>query len=274
MSIYSQIPGYIAGVTNPMFQQHDSWFDLLCVLDIPNERGTVQSAEERRIEEAVAKGKPHTAPSSPSAEEIAADVADCKFVARVISGAHAQFGELWIRNQFYEYTFGLMQQAFDIRYPEGEPALVENMNEKAKKRYRTCAHRASRLAASAELSGLPQSPWMWCGAAAVDGDPALLRTILRRMQTENRLPVEFVVRAFQLLDRALISELSCQCLLTLLLESNGGLHNVAVGLFAQHGEVRQHAVSIIAKLGETPSVKCFQESLNPFYLINCRPNKS
>ena len=46
-----QVPGYIAGVTNPMFQQHESWWDLLCVLDLPNSTGHIYSAEEKKWED-------------------------------------------------------------------------------------------------------------------------------------------------------------------------------------------------------------------------------
>eukprot|EP01035_Chromulina_nebulosa_P019485 gene19485-25371_t len=33
---FLEVPGYIAGATNPMFQQKDTWWDLLCILDLPN----------------------------------------------------------------------------------------------------------------------------------------------------------------------------------------------------------------------------------------------
>jgi hypothetical protein len=32
---FLQVPGYIAGVTNPMFEAREEWWDLLCVLDLP-----------------------------------------------------------------------------------------------------------------------------------------------------------------------------------------------------------------------------------------------
>jgi hypothetical protein len=41
-----------------MFQQRDTWWDLIVILDLPNNTVTVQSAEEKRIEDAIAKGKP------------------------------------------------------------------------------------------------------------------------------------------------------------------------------------------------------------------------
>ena len=33
-----------------MFQQHESWWDLLCILDLPNNTGYIYSAEERKAD--------------------------------------------------------------------------------------------------------------------------------------------------------------------------------------------------------------------------------
>lgn len=45
---FLETKGYIAGVTNPMFQQRESWWDVLCVLDLPNNTGTVITAEDKK----------------------------------------------------------------------------------------------------------------------------------------------------------------------------------------------------------------------------------
>ena len=37
---FLEVPGYIAGVTNPMFEQHEEWWDILC--DIPTGRVVVR----------------------------------------------------------------------------------------------------------------------------------------------------------------------------------------------------------------------------------------
>jgi hypothetical protein len=69
-----------------MFQQHNTWWDLLCVLDLPNKRGTVQTAEEHRIEEAAQKGKQYT-PVPCRAEDVLHEASDAKFFSFVLSGA-------------------------------------------------------------------------------------------------------------------------------------------------------------------------------------------
>ena len=42
--------GYVAGVTNPLFQERFEWWDLLCSLDLVNGNGTVFTADEKRNE--------------------------------------------------------------------------------------------------------------------------------------------------------------------------------------------------------------------------------
>lgn len=113
---FLEVDGFIAGVTNPMFQQHDSWYDLLCILDLPNKKGTVQTAEERRAEDALQKGKQYTPPppSSKATEESMHEGADLKFIQSVISGIDAKLGEEWVRLQFYEYTQTILSDAQDI----------------------------------------------------------------------------------------------------------------------------------------------------------------
>jgi len=69
--------GYIAGVTNPMFQSRYEWWDLLCVLNLPAQSCRVFSPAERRAEDGVQpiaasapalspRAKPSTAGSDPA----------------------------------------------------------------------------------------------------------------------------------------------------------------------------------------------------------------
>jgi hypothetical protein len=96
-----------------MFQQHDNWFDLLCILDLPNKKGTVQTAEERRAEEAAQKGKPYTPPVR-SADDTSHESPDLKFIQSVLSGIEAKLGEEWVRAQFFDYTQIILSDAHEI----------------------------------------------------------------------------------------------------------------------------------------------------------------
>jgi Stabilization of polarity axis len=52
-------------VTNPMFESHAGWWDLLCQLDLPNGTGTVLTADEKAAMDEQKSGK--KAPPRPPA---------------------------------------------------------------------------------------------------------------------------------------------------------------------------------------------------------------
>jgi hypothetical protein len=68
-----------------MFQNRNTWWDLVCVLDLPNGKGTVQTSEEHKMEEAQAKGKSYTPPIK-QPEESQHENIDSKFIGIVLSG--------------------------------------------------------------------------------------------------------------------------------------------------------------------------------------------
>lgn len=57
--------GYIAGVTNPMFQSRYEWWDLLVVLDLPSQNCRVFTPAERRVEDGVQAVPVSMAPPPP-----------------------------------------------------------------------------------------------------------------------------------------------------------------------------------------------------------------
>ncbi len=88
-----KVEGYIAGVTNPMFQQHDTWWDLVCVLDLPNDVGYVYSPEEKKAEDAM--GYPAGVHVSPKINTTTpAGMLSNQFIKGVISGIEHQLDEV------------------------------------------------------------------------------------------------------------------------------------------------------------------------------------
>jgi hypothetical protein len=83
-----QVDGYISGVTNPMFTTMEGTWDLLCVLDLPNQRGTVQTLEEYKLEESLKTGKTYNAPPAKPAEQLSHELEDLKFVTNLLSGTN------------------------------------------------------------------------------------------------------------------------------------------------------------------------------------------
>lgn len=179
--MYAQVPGYVAGVTNPMFQQHDSWWDLLCILDLPNGTGQIHSAEERRKDgdsgKSAGRMTPPPATASPggqggaggksgkSAASLAFDEqphysGDQKFMKGLISGITALLGEDWVRQQFQDLCGTIVGLALDQ-----DQNVVQNtarMSPKLRKFIDANAQRITAVRKAPEFSEMAPHPWVWC----------------------------------------------------------------------------------------------------------------
>lgn len=162
----------MAGVTNPMFQQHDSWWDLLCILDLPNGTGHIYSAEERRRGEDSSKSSagrmtppPNSAKSRNSQpvqpyDEMPHYAVDSRFIKGVISGINALIGEDWVRQQFTDHSSSILHLALDQ-----DQTIVQNphkLSEKVRKFAEANAPRVKLIRQSVEFAEVPPHPWVWC----------------------------------------------------------------------------------------------------------------
>ncbi|ETW08956.1 hypothetical protein, variant [Aphanomyces invadans] len=93
---FLSVPGYIAGVTNPMFKGRKEWWDVHCDLATGEILASVP-------------------PEKDDAESI-----DHDFIAEVMDGIEAGFSESWVRCMFEEYT---RQNIVDIAM--GEASFVD-----------------------------------------------------------------------------------------------------------------------------------------------------
>lgn len=129
-----------------MFQENDSWWDLLCVLDLPNGTGTVKSIEEKKAEDArnhnSSKGGPSSSSSSSAVSsspqpssvllsaagpasitgsggaggaggdtELSHAILDHKFILMLLSAVQFKLGEDWVRQKFHDFTNNIVTQA-------------------------------------------------------------------------------------------------------------------------------------------------------------------
>jgi hypothetical protein len=120
---FLQCPGYVAGVTNPMFQENDSWWDLLCVLDLPNNTGTVKTVEEKRAEDektkpnrshanvAALSGSNHNPVAAIANDDQPHYSMDNKFITTLLSAVSHKLTEDVVRQKFFDYTSAIMHQA-------------------------------------------------------------------------------------------------------------------------------------------------------------------
>jgi len=89
---FLQVPGYIAGSTNPIFESHPEWWDVLCDL----ETGKVL------VSATGANGRP--CPSDPPK----LSEADADTLEQVTAGIDAHYSEYWLRASLQEYAWQII----------------------------------------------------------------------------------------------------------------------------------------------------------------------
>jgi hypothetical protein len=276
---FLQTPGYIAGVTNPMFSNNNTWWDLLCELDLPNGTGTVISADEQRLEKEsfnnnhssnnkdISKDKDNSANDIPSLyyeDETAYLALDEKFIIEIQSGIQDRLGDSWIRQRFYDYTCAILNQAQDNKFIHQSLSLNENI----KKEMYANKNRSSKLRKSTDFKILPLNPWVWCENDN-NNDPQeklilnnVLKSHIRRIQCETSLhPVLELAVIYSELANSLTTEGSVQAMLSLWPDSIGGLHQISLGLLHSNPSVKMNTVKILK------SVNTLYNNINNYYNI-------
>jgi hypothetical protein len=286
-----QVPGYIAGVTNPMFQQRETWWDLLCVLDLPNGVGYIYSAEERKAEDKAsamanpAAGTLTLPPSSTklnlsAAEETPHYLSDAKFIQTVISGINSRINEDWVRQQFLDYTTNI------LNHTQEKNALLNaaKLQEKTKKFLESNSQRMNLIEGTPEFKAMPSSNFVWASIGSDNSntkeekttkneevDRILLKTYLRKLLNETSLdPIHEVPDFYKHFLKNLTTESSLQVLLTMLPESQGGLVPFAAGIFHSSPTVRHATAILLQRIESFPSTKAAFLTLNDFLIAAFR----
>lgn len=286
---FLEVKGFIAGVTNPMFQQRETWWDLLCVLDLPNNTAHVYSAEEKAAED----NKTRSANSNnsnnnnnsklnmSSVEEMPHYQADMKFIQTVISGINSRLGEEWVRQQFLDYTTNILNNTID----KGMFLNTAKLGEKAKKFIEMNLSRMSTLELSQEFQQMPSHLWVWGKDDAKDanantsqsseGGPAadeeldgiVLKTYVRKLKYEANLDSKQETEEFfRFFEKNIRTEPAMQALLAMVPESQGGILSIAAGLFSPSPSIRYNTVLLLQRIASYPSTKSAMATLNSFMI--------
>jgi len=291
---FLEVPGYISGVTNPMFQQHESWWDLLCVLDLPHNTGTILSAEEKRHEDSSGRtdrssmsginsnkqSQLNNDGSNGNEEEEGNTYInmDEKFIAGVLSGIQSKLGEEWVRQQFIDYTNNILYLAQNISLLKSR-----RLNEKKRKVLEANSFRANILRKNPEFLQTPSNPWILIDKNKIQdnnkdekdiidcekGDT--LKYYIFRLQNEENIHPKYEAEKMYFELSRLKSEADIQALLTLLPESDGGLYPIAVGLFNPNPSVRLYTIQLLESIKKFPSTAPSLDGLN-FMLLSALKN--
>ncbi|KAF9927455.1 hypothetical protein FBU30_003254 [Linnemannia zychae] len=236
--------GFIAGVTNQLFEDRTAWWDVLCNIDT----GKITVSKDISP---IAVSSSHTSGHYDDTRSVPIfsngavsqssskyDNGDNEFMAEILSAIQAHYGEMAIRARFQEYITRFVQLA--SQYEEqtyGQTTIgINRTNTPESSKYM-----GTGLVFSDESSKLKE---IAANASRIEG---------WRATTSYKYLQENIVT-----DEQIIEFLSSLPL------SQGGLFYVAYGLFHPVAGVRQDTVAFFNRLDQHPTGRVYIRSLNRF----------
>mmetsp|Transcript_24426 Transcript_24426/g.34241 ORF Transcript_24426/g.34241 Transcript_24426/m.34241 type:complete len:672 (+) Transcript_24426:134-2149(+) len=237
---FLSVPGFIAGVTNPMFEAHTEWWDILC--NINTGKVTVSSF-------------PNAQPQQTPPEKYASYDNDLMF--QVNASVQSHFGEDTVRSLFQNYTQHLLDMVFDEEeWPDEQAKQAELEANKTRleawKKTLTYQTYEQDRKLRRELSKIK--------------DPAVPRYI-RKLRICKHIPEPEMIQIYQTFVDSIKTEEQLMEFISYLPESNGGLHIVAVSLFHSSEKVRAATARLFRRLDRIQTGIGFINNLNVFLLI-------
>ena len=287
------VPGFIAGVTNPAFANHPEWWDVLC--DIPTGRMKISN----RIEAAMPteglsyfqQQHPNFVPSSTgalsttstsSSNQLLADpTGDLAFMDDVQRSITARHGEAALRSKWRDFIvkFTRMAAAFEEAV-YGASALYIGASEADAGSFGVSGHGYVWVDETARARELGANVWRIEGWRNTRAYYALIQDLvalwsrrpirsldvmhhLDRLRT-LKLSREESARVFLALRDAVVGyEEVCQ-LLAATPENHGGLFYLSLGLFHPDLSVREAAVDLLQRVREHEAGRHFWAALGRF----------
>jgi len=239
---FLETKGYIAGVTNPIFQQHTAWWDVLC--DITTGSVTINS----KYQEIIDSAEPDTLSTA----------LDSEFVSSLKVGLTSYLDDEWFRCQFRDYT----QHVLDI---------MTGIEQYSKDSIRMLHTRANTFRIAQFKASSGYQDWLIVNGRlklrnALGSKYLELRKSIRALQVK-RLAGKEVRRIFSEITKTCVSNDELLELLSLLPESQGGLFPLAVGLFHSWTDVKNKTFNLLHKLDSIPEGSQALNNLNYFLLL-------
>ncbi|KAF9337706.1 hypothetical protein BG006_003342 [Podila minutissima] len=278
--------GFIAGVTNQLFEDRTAWWDVLCNIDT----GKITVSKDIQPLAPSAHSNSHYddirplplfsgVASAPPSNKY--DNGDNEFMTDILSAIQAHYGEMVIRAKFQDYVTRFVQLA--AQYEEqtyGQTHIginQQNTPESSKylgtglvfsdetSRAREIAVNASRIEgwrATTSYQYLKDDHKVWLTTRTIRCmDVKRVIALLKQAKSLAPQDVSVLFRGFLqhiVSDKQVIEFLACLPL------SQGGLFCVAFGLFHPMASVRNDTVAFFNRLNQHPTGQVYIKSLNKF----------
>jgi hypothetical protein len=245
---FLEVPGFIAGVTNPIFEQHAKWWDVLA--DISNGRIALNPEYEKELLEVPPEELPTTL--------------DSEFISKVRSKIAMLFNDETIRSMFRDYTQHIVDIALGI---EEFSKDNQRVNETRQNKYRTTHLQKQQFFKEYEVFFKVEQIQSYFGKSYRE-----MRRNIRLLQVK-KLSLKEVKRIYRDLSGLVKSKESLMELLSLLPESQGGLAPIAMGIFHESDSIKKVTVDLLSGLDKFEEGVRYLNNLNYFMLLHFSQTK-
>ncbi|KAJ3087342.1 hypothetical protein HK102_011299, partial [Quaeritorhiza haematococci] len=293
------VPGYIAGVTNPVFEEQTSWWDVLCNINTgkitisPKMEGcssssSTSSSNNSSSSSGTAERNKDSNPDEPPPKDKEKDwlkagcwEGDTDLMQEVQAAIQSHMGEMYVRQKFHDHVKRVVEvaAAFEMETFGTTGIGLTSLNT-GNADLGVGAFFADENAKKREITIMRNRTEGWRQSRCYlyyqkDFQQYLRRRAIRsidtshliaRLRSSSSLSEPVTVRIFLALQDALAAGTDDQIneLLSLLPQSMGGLHPVAIGLYHPRWEVRRASTRIMGRIHGHKVGSKFIQHLNPF----------
>ncbi|KAJ3143847.1 hypothetical protein HK101_003012 [Irineochytrium annulatum] len=277
------VPGFIAGVTNPVFEEQTAWWDVLC--NINTGKIIVSSRIEAVDAGVVSESKDYSKDKSRDWMKSGSWQGDDEFVGEVVYAIQSHMGELYVRQKFYDYVrrFIDVTAAFELE-SVGTTGIGLTPINTGNADLGIGAYFTDEASRRKEMLMLRNRMEGWRAARSYllfqkDFQTYLRRRPIRdmdlrhaasRLRAAASLEESTVVRVFLALHDNLVgvgTDAALVELLSYMPQNLGGLMPIAIGLFHARWEVRRASTRILWRLDWHRVGTRFNQHLNPFFRL-------
>ncbi|OAD03215.1 hypothetical protein MUCCIDRAFT_142140 [Mucor lusitanicus CBS 277.49] len=271
-------PGFIAGVTNPTYEEHTSWWDVLCNIST----GKITVSDHIEANHAITTGRKQSIALTDEATAAAASAFtsfDVEFMNEVMASIQAHYGETSIRAKFQDYVFrfvrlaGLYEEQMygqtQIGWPSNETHLGYGpvFQDEASKQRELNAN-ASRIEGwrqSISYKYYQRDLNHWLQNSCIK-NLDVYRQISKLKRLRN-MPDSEVASIYEAFLSNIITHRQMIEFLSFLPQHQGGLSPLGAGLFHSNPHIRKQAVDLFRRLERSPIGLKFVQDLSRFQRI-------
>ncbi|GAM21359.1 hypothetical protein SAMD00019534_045330, partial [Acytostelium subglobosum LB1] len=230
---FLSVPGYITGVTNPMFEEHPEWWDILC--NIGTGKVVMNASLVSEVPDKFAQY-------------------DNDFMAEVNYNISTHYGEDKIKSLFQEYTQHIVDMALD------EEEFLDDQT-------RALALEANQARIDSWTRTKTYTTYLQDRENSKKNSAIRDHTIqqsIKKLRKKKHVTEKEVLKIYDSFLNSIKTEQQVTEFLSYLPKSHGGLFPVAVGLFHQSKEVRNATTELLKRLDKIQTGSGFIAGLNPF----------